>query len=606
MKKIFGSLVIVFLMMMLGHVSVNAEAVYDASDIERIYITSETALSSLQKEYADARVEVVLKDGTVEISDFQASVKLRGNSTSKAEKKPFKVKFSTKQSVLGMDPGKKWNLLANAFDKTLIRNKLAFELADQIGLKYISQSRFVDVYYNGILQGNYLITEPVESGKNQVDIEETETSADFMIELERERYESDVTYVNSKSGVRFAINVPETPTATQTTGIKSYVDKTETALKTYKLSEYEKYIDVDSFDNYYIVCEIFKAVDFNYSSTRFYVKDGKMYAGPIWDVDLSSGNASSKFYKDYYKDGVSYKDLYCTEMKWYHYLIQSDEFVQKVNARLHEIYPIVENMYQTNARGVNRIDFLTETYQKSFARNYADIKDGGAGWSLTKRYSVCDNPQGLELDPQPAAYEENVSLLKSWLSNRVSYLEKEWAGIKNNYVDSLVIEKKSSVKVHLSWFNHGVADGNEIYLKIAKGKYKLVKTIKNGLTQECTIKNIKPGVKYSFRVRSYILSASGKVYSDYVSKSKKLKLKSPKLKIKKISNNRRKLTWKKTAGADGYVIYGGSRKKNLKKLKTIKGVQKTSYLKKNIKSGKKYYFKVKAYVKVQGKKYYSK
>ena len=113
-------------------------------------------------------------------------------------------------------------------------------------------------------------------------------------------------------------------------------------------------------------------------------------------------------------------------------------------------------------------------------------------------------------------------------------------------------------------------------------------------------------MKYSFRVRSYILSASGKVYSDYISKSKKLKLKSPKLKIKKISNNRRKLTWKKTAGADGYVIYGGSRKKNLKKLKTIKGVQKTSYLKKNIKSGKKYYFKVKAYVKVQGKKYYSK
>jgi hypothetical protein len=127
--------------------------------------------------------------------------------------------------------------------------------------------------------------------------------------------------------------------------IETYLKNVETSLKTYKMSEYSKYIDVDSFVNYYIVSEIFKAVDFNYSSTRFYVKDGRMYAGPLWDYDLSSGNASPVFYSGYYNGGVSYKDLYCTQMKWFGYLIKSDEFVTKVNSRLSKMYSTIENMY---------------------------------------------------------------------------------------------------------------------------------------------------------------------------------------------------------------------------------------------------------------------
>jgi hypothetical protein len=195
MKKITKIMVIFTLaLFMLFHVNVKAEEKsYAAGDIERIYITSEQNINSLSKNsYVAAEVAVVLKDGTVQLSDLNAQVKLRGNSTSKAEKKPLKIKLSSKQSLLGMDKGKKWNLLANAFDKTLIRNKLCLDLGEKMGLAYLSQSRFVDVYYNDELMGNYLITEPVEAGTGKVEIEEN--GSDFMIELERERYESDVTY----------------------------------------------------------------------------------------------------------------------------------------------------------------------------------------------------------------------------------------------------------------------------------------------------------------------------------------------------------------------------------------------------------------------------
>lgn len=603
LKRLVPLLMMVMSFMFIANVK--AETVYEEWDVERVYIECDTAINSLTKaEYSDAKISVVLKDGTVQIEDTEGKVKLRGNSTSKAEKKPVNIKFSSKQSVLGMDEGKKWCILANAFDKTLLRNSLCFDLGNKMGLSYISQSKFIDLFYNGELMGSYLITEPVDPGANLVDIEEE--GDDFMIEIERERYEEEITYVNTKNGIRFAINVPETPTKDQVTNIENYLKNVETALKTYKMSEYEKYIDVDSFVNYYIVCEIFKAVDFNYSSTRFYVKDNKMYAGPLWDVDLSSGNASSEFYKDYYNGGVSYKDLFCTEMKWYGYLIKSDECVLKVNARLKEMLPIIENMYKTNAKGTNQIDSLLNTYGNSFNRNYASVENGGAGWSITKRYSTADNPKGLEYLEHPTTYSANVEMLRAWFQNRVNYLQSEWSTIVNNKVDMLTAEKKSYSKIYLSWYNQGVADGNEIYYKVKGGEYKLLTTINDGYKQEYTVKNLKPGIKYYFKVRSFVNSSKGKQYSEFATISKKMKLTSPKVKVKRVSSKKTKITWKKVKGADGYIVYTATQKGKYKKTKVIKGNKKLTYLKKNCKKGKKYYFKVKAYVVYNGKRYLSK
>ncbi len=595
LKGVYFMILVIAFVMFCG-MSVMAQD-YETGDIDRIYITCDKEMNNLTKAvYESAVIEVVRKDGKIDVSDHQAFVKLRGNSTLKAEKKPVKIKFSSKVSVLGMDKGKKWNVLANAFDKTLMRNALCLELGTRMGLNYISQTRFVDLYYNNQLIGNYLITEPVEAGTGKVEIDES--GDDFLIELERERYESDVTYVQTKNGIRFAINEPEIPTDSQYKNIENYLMKVENALKTNRLSEYSKYIDVDSFINYYIVSEIFKAVDFNYSSTRFYVKDNKMYAGPLWDVDLSSGNASKTFYKDYYEGNISYRKLFCTQMKWYSYLIKSDEFISRLNERVKKMFTTIENMYTKNGLGNSRIDYLLESYRKSFERNYESVLDGGAGWSITKRYSICDNPIGLEFENHPKTYIENVTMLRNWLKNRVDYLRKEWAEIRNNRVDDLEAEKKSYNSIALSWYNSGEADGNEIWCRTLKGKYKLVKTIFNGYAGECTIKKLKPGIKYTFKVRSFIKNGSGKIYSDFVSVHKTIKFKSPKCKVKKLNNGLR-ISWNKVKGADGYIIY----RKN-KKAVVIKGNKKNKFVFKKAKSKKRY--KVRAYVKCAGKKIISK
>ena len=73
--------------------------------------------------------------------------------------------------------------------------------------------------------------------------------------------------------------------------------------------EIRKYLDIESFVDAFIVQEFFKQVDYATSSTRFYIKDGKLYEGPVWDFDLSSGNCSSSYYK-------SYNNVNTTGLSW--------------------------------------------------------------------------------------------------------------------------------------------------------------------------------------------------------------------------------------------------------------------------------------------------
>lgn len=603
MKKFWTSVIVLATCLLMCGIVQAQEVDYGTSDIERMYITCDTELSALTKEsYVDAKIVVVNKDGSIDTQDLEGKVKLRGNSTSKAEKRPVNIKLSSKESILGMDKGKKWCILANAFDKSLIRNALCFDLANKMGLSFISQYRYIDLYFNDVYEGSYMIAEPVDPGSNLVDIEEE--GDDFLIEVERERWEDDVKYINTKAGVRFAINVPEEPTDAQIAEIEKKLSTVETALKTYRLNEYSKYIDVKSFVDFYIVAEIFKAVDFNYSSTRFYMKDGVVYAGPVWDVDLSSGNASPNFYKGYYEDGKSYTQLFCTEMKWYNLLFKSDEFIALVNERYNEMLPTIENMFETNLLGTNVIDTLMANYKPSFIRNYDSKENGGAGWSIVKRYSICDNEIGLEFDPHPATYEENVEFLRTWLNNRVDYLKEAWATYKkNNRVEWLESEKITNTKIYLSWYSYGIADGFEVYAKANNGKYKLVKTIKNGDVQDCNVSNLKPGVKYKFKVKSFVNSNDNKLYSDYSNvTTRKTTLKKVKVKVSK-KGKKVTIKWNKISGVDGYVVYKVKNNGKLKKIKTIKKAKTTKYIVKKSTTKK---YKVKAFVKVNGKTIFSK
>jgi uncharacterized repeat protein (TIGR02543 family) len=117
-------------------------------------------------------------NGTFEISsenedeNLLANIRIRGrgNSTWSFPKKPYQIKFDNKENILGMPKDKKWILLANYSDKTMLRNELAFDLSRFSDLDWTPESRFVELLINNEYLGVYQVVQKVEESPNRVNI----------------------------------------------------------------------------------------------------------------------------------------------------------------------------------------------------------------------------------------------------------------------------------------------------------------------------------------------------------------------------------------------------------------------------------------------------
>lgn len=361
-----------------------------------------------KEQYCDASVKIIDESGQYENNEQNsAKIKIRGNSTANAHKKPYNIKFSDKQNILGMGKSKKWCLLANAFDPTMLRNALALELARKTRLQYTPASTFVELYCNGEYKGVYYMTNPVNTGKDKVDIDVKKN--DYLIELETRLDDNENIIMTPVLNLRFEV---EEGNMADLTYLNDFLEKFEKSISGgYK--EVTKYIDWDSFVDYYVIGELLKDVDFSTSSTYFYIKDNKMYAGPVWDYDLSMGNASEIY--PYYVNSDTTKDstteFYCNKF-WYFYINQIPEFQRDVKARFAALQPVFENMTTDNELGPNRIDAYCSVYKDAFARNYTV-------------WNVADANSGGEKTPLPS-YEENVEFLRQWIQKRNEWLKEQW------------------------------------------------------------------------------------------------------------------------------------------------------------------------------------
>ena len=445
--------------------SIKVEAKGTAGDIPQIYISTHgknvdgTYLSKKDDFLANANVAVIDNTGTYkDIIDAASDIKVRGNSTAGAEKKPWNFKLSKKQSVLGMDSSKKWSLLANAFDKSLLRNSLVMQLAAKMGLAYTSSCRFVDVYLNGEYKGNYVVIESVETGTGRVEIDANNVASnDILLELDNNgRDAAEVAHLERTGlGVLFAMNEPEiAPDDTEELATyKNKIDATqqllddfETALKANDYDAMSKYIDMESFAKFYIVNEFFRNQDFNFSSTRFYVKDGILYAGPCWDYDLSSGNLGTYYVPDG-KD--TYNSFLAQEMVWYTYLMKNNQFKDLVSSIYKEYQSDIRALFDgSRADQGYGIDGFEKLYRNSFERNYAAKADLGAGWSVTNP----DQADAYSYANHKAwnTYDDAVEFLRTWLRNRHVWLEEQW-GVDDTSLPASIVN--SDGKIMIRWNN---------------------------------------------------------------------------------------------------------------------------------------------------------
>lgn len=428
-----------------------------ALDAPKVHIVTDNNDGlSLQKTdgYIGATVTVTDTDGTV--IEGAAEVKIRGNSTSRLNKKSYTVKFSKKQDVLGMGKAKKWALVANAFDPTLLRNYVAFETADELGLEYTSQKRFVEVWVDESYRGCYLLLEPVQEGKTRVDIDIESNCGmkDFLIEREYNHVDEGAVYFTA-GGIRFLCSDPDEPNAEQLAYIRSTMDDIINTMKKGTRREIEEKADIASFAKYYLLNEFVKDVDVDYSSVFFYYKDGKLYAGPVWDYDLSLGNEDVIASANYAAANKT-DELYCNNRHLFRYLCSRSWFFDEVRRVYLDHCGLFDDI---GAPG----GLIARAYEENSAvilRNFSQ-----AGWKYTTYYPLYNKKPFSTLS-------ENLDYFMDWCSQRAAWLKTYFtedvteylAGDSNsdsdvNILDATAIQRRLADMV-VSGFDAVAADAD--------------------------------------------------------------------------------------------------------------------------------------------------
>ena len=287
---------------------------------------------------ASGSLVMLNSNGSLVYAGGLSQIKGRGNTSWGAAKKPYGIKLATATDLIQTgnkaNAHKNWVLLANAYDATLIHNTVGYKLAQNMGLN-APDCRPVDLYYDGVYRGNYLLTEKIEVESGRVDISNLEKKNDkanegknlsqnataqgqnkygctiqyvtgvnnpenisggYLIEQDNAFYASERSYFISSSGTPFVVKSPENCSKEEMEYISCFVEEMIQAAAnggvhpTNGKSVWE-YIDKQSLVRTVVHQEIIKNADAFASSTFYYMDKGSgmLIAGPIWDLDDSYG-----------------------------------------------------------------------------------------------------------------------------------------------------------------------------------------------------------------------------------------------------------------------------------------------------------------------------
>lgn len=226
-------------------------------------------------------------------------VKGRGNTTWTRVKKPYRLKLSTKTSLLGMPKSKHWVLLADDLDPTHLRNPTAFALGAATGLGWTPRTRQVELILNGAYNGVYELVEKIDVASDRVAIDEMdpddvagdEVTGGYLAEIDSNPPDPDEYSFRTSKGIPVNLKEPEDAAPEQKAYITGYVSDLERALYSTPLGNYRDLLDVPTMIDYYLVNELTRNQDAFLRSTYFTKpRLGKITMGPLWDFDNSLGN----------------------------------------------------------------------------------------------------------------------------------------------------------------------------------------------------------------------------------------------------------------------------------------------------------------------------
>ena len=244
----------------------------------------------------------VSENGVTEtLTGMEMSIKGRGNSTWFQEKKPYQIAFSEKVNLFGMGKAKKWVLLANYLDPSMVRTQLAFDCGNVLNHNgpFSCQGQFVELYVQDAGRktedyiGLYYLTHRIAIGKTELNLNDPDG---ILMELNQpSHYDNGIEDMPVESALyhsRFTLKDCEGEAQQAEDSFMELYNRFEEALAQRDWEEISACIDMDSFASYYLLSEFTADSDTSVSSFFMY-RDGEndiIHAGPYWDYDSTMGS----------------------------------------------------------------------------------------------------------------------------------------------------------------------------------------------------------------------------------------------------------------------------------------------------------------------------
>lgn len=359
-------------------------------------------------------------------SIYRATIKYRGASSySKFDKKQYRIKFyknskdSTKKvSLAGMGANSEWVLNGPYLDKTLIRNKLVYDLARELN-GWAPDTRFVELFVDGEYQGVYLAVEPVTNGESRLRLAEFGLlSGETAYVVNRDRIDTGTGEIETwgkTEGYTYNdlyIRYPSKNKITekQKVYIKNDISEFEQALYGKNFSDkrigYQAYIDMDNWVDYFIINEFAMNYDAGNLSTYVYKELGGKLQLVAWDFNNGFDN-----YQWFHTETDR---LYTVENSWFDRLWQDENFREHVCER----YGQLRKTTLSDEHIADKIASYQEELGAAVDRNFKVW-----GYSFDENLLVGTDEEGRSRDI--GSYEEATKQLTDTIRKRLAYLDKE-------------------------------------------------------------------------------------------------------------------------------------------------------------------------------------
>ncbi len=370
----------------------NVSVMYSGLPIMFVDTPNSVSITSKEIWTEGTTIKIVNPDGSVSY-EGTTSIRGRGNSTWNYPKKPYAIKLDKKASILGMPKHKRWVLLANWMDRTLMRNKVAFKLGECTQMEWTPRSEYVELVLNGKHLGNYLLCEQVKVDENRVNIAEIDADSDditggYLMELDV-NYDEAFKFKSTIKNFPWMFKDPDEDISDLMFNyMQTYVNTMENELyNNLNAGVWKEYLDINSFVDYWFAVELTTNYEPAHPKSVYMYKDkgGKLCAGPMWDYDWESFIPGRT---------TSYQLKNCL---YYPQLFTDDDFISAINER----WPAAKENFDKVSEF---IDLEAEKIRNSDKLN-------NAMWPISQRVN----------GDETMSFEEAVSRLKQ------AYLDKlEW------------------------------------------------------------------------------------------------------------------------------------------------------------------------------------